>query len=381
MIDIKKEKIRESNYELLRIMSMFLIVLFHALSYSGFLYKATGPYRFLVYFIKELTLLHVNSFILVTGYFQCKGKMKLSKAVAINNATWFYKVLILLIFLYLGCFKTFPTNMEIVTTLLPIDFGTYWFIGCYIVLYLISPILNKVIDNSSKKELQTTILILMFILSGLCLITTDLFYSNNCGRSLATFILLYFIGAYLRLYPLDKNKLIKKIPKVKLKKYCIVIIIFLAFINCIFELVASKYLVQTRIITLIARMFDYIASSYSSPLIIIQTIAYFLFFSTLKIESKIINSIASCMIGIYLIHENKFVRDVLYKKVGITSIKIIDLKAIIYLFLLAIGIFLVCLIIEFIRKKIFGYFYELKASEKIRGNISKKVEENLNLKW
>ena len=90
-------KVRESNFELLRIISMFFIVVYHVLVHGQILEHATGSMELMTVFIEAFILVHVNSFILITGYFQCKSKMKLGKVLSLNNATWFYKVVIMLI--------------------------------------------------------------------------------------------------------------------------------------------------------------------------------------------------------------------------------------------------------------------------------------------
>ena len=95
-------KVRESNFELLRIISMFFIVVYHVLVHGQILEHATGSMELMTVFIEAFILVHVNSFILITGYFQCKSKMKLGKVLSLNNATWFYKVVIMLILIGFG---------------------------------------------------------------------------------------------------------------------------------------------------------------------------------------------------------------------------------------------------------------------------------------
>ena len=190
-------KLRESQFELMRIISMLFIVLYHILVHGKILEHATGSMSLFLVFIESLILVHVNSFVLVSGYFQCKGKLKLGKAIKINNMTWFYKVVMMLVLVATSLIAK-PDLLTRIHTYLPIDYGTYWFINSYLILYLISPILNKVISTSSKKSLQKAILILFIIISVLSTVTRDAFYNTLTGRSLCTFILLYFIGAYIR---------------------------------------------------------------------------------------------------------------------------------------------------------------------------------------
>lgn len=78
------EKIkRKSNIELLRIVSMFLIVSFHYVYKSGYVFDKLNYNSFIVktfYFFGELG---VNLFLLITGYFMVNGKFKFKKLLII----------------------------------------------------------------------------------------------------------------------------------------------------------------------------------------------------------------------------------------------------------------------------------------------------------
>ena len=171
-------KTRDSNFELMRIISMIFIILYHVLVHGALLDYASGSMKIVVVFLEALILVHVNSFILITGYFQCKSKMRLGKVLALNNMTWFYKVLIMVLFIAFGVIAV-PDIITLIQTLLPIDFGIYWFISSYLILYLISPILNKVINNSTKRDLQKIIIVLFIVVSLLSTLTRDVFFNTG----------------------------------------------------------------------------------------------------------------------------------------------------------------------------------------------------------
>lgn len=377
-----KESVRESNFELMRIVSMFLIVLFHTLAYSNFAAQATGGMKLLLTFIKALTLVHVNSFILISGYFQCKGKLKLGKVMTLVNATWFYKVVILLLCLGFGWLAVRPDNTEILRTLLPLDYGIYWFIGNYIVLYLISPILNIIINHTEKKQLRNVIAILFLIVSVLSLVTGDMFYNNNYGRSLTTFILLYFIGGYLRNYPIDKSYFFKPFTTQAKRTTYIMTIGICAIVGTLCYTVSCQLINLGSIASECGKILDYLASSYSSPIVLLQTVCYFLLFASFSFKKSWINKISGCMIGVYLIHENIYVRENLYNYLGLTKITEITPSCILILLGTALGIFLLATVIEFIRKKIFKLIYNTKLAKKNRQNYQNYVKElGIQVNW
>ncbi len=356
-------KIRNSNFELMRIVSMFLIVIWHIIIHGGVLENSHGTTHFVLSIILAICVVHVNSFILVTGYFQCKSRLKFSKLIQLNNSIWFYTVSIVLFFIVVK--KTDFSSIDLVKTFLPISYNDYWFLTDYLILYLISPILNTVINNIDEKKFKRIIVLLLFIDSILSTLTNSGFFSVNKGYSLYHFIFLYFVGAFLRNYPIKDWYIFKKISTKALQLLSIFIFFLMAFINIINQTACSELLNMHPIVAEVGTIFSNSFMSYNNPLVIIQTISFFIFFSTLNLNNKFINYISSATIGIYLIHDNNNVRNVLYKFLGFKggdySIMILG-----KILVCAILIFVSCLIIELIRKFIFKLIYNTKIAKKNR---------------
>lgn len=373
-------KVRESNFELLRIISMFFIVVYHVLVHGQILEHATGSMELMTVFIEAFILVHVNSFILITGYFQCKSKMKLGKVLSLNNATWFYKVVIMLILIGFGIIS--PDIISIIQTFLPIDFGIYWFISSYLILYLISPILNKVIDNSTKKDLQKIIIILFIVVSLLSTFTKDVFFNTITGRSLSTFILLYFIGAYIRLYPTNISYFMKPFT-LEAKRIIYIILFLFCVIFSTFCWLGYDYLGQFGSLSReISTILGYTHISYASPIVILQSIFYFLIFSTLSFKSRKVNFIAKHVLGIYLIHENIYIRTYLYDWLGFSNIESVTIRTLLYVVIISVAIFIISLIIEIVRQIIFKFIYNSKAAIINRKWYRKYFERlGLHIRW
>lgn len=374
-------KLRESQFELMRIISMLFIVLYHILVHGKILEHATGSMSLFLVFIESLILVHVNSFVLVSGYFQCKGKLKLGKAIKINNMTWFYKVVMMLVLVATSLIAK-PDLLTRIHTYLPIDYGTYWFINSYLILYLISPILNKVISTSSKKSLQKAILILFIIICVLSTVTRDAFYNTLTGRSLCTFILLYFIGAYIRIYPISDSYFMKPFSNDAKRLIYFSIYLFAAIMSTFCWLGYIYLQPLGTFANEIGSILDFNHTSYVSPIIIIQTLGYFLFFSTFNFKNKFINKISSSTLGVYLISENIFLREMIYDKIGLTKITNITISLILEILIATIVIFIICTLIETLREKIFRLIYNSKIAKKNRvfyQNYFKKL--GLNIEW
>lgn len=376
-----KVLIRESNYELMRIISMFFIVIYHILLHGKIFEHSSNSMSLLVGLIEAIILVHVNSFILLTGYFQCKSKMKLGRVISIINETWFYKVIVMLVMFLLG-YIYLPSKIELLHTLSPIDYGIYWYIDCYIVLYLISPILNKIINNSNQKQLKSIILTLFIIISILSTITKDVFFNSNAGRSVSTFVLLYLIGGYLRNYPLGESYHLKQFTLSAKKVIYISLFFICVTLSFLFNIAYGQFIKLGPLTSEIGTILGYFHISFASPIVIIQTVFYFLFFGTLTIKSKFINKVASASLGVYLISENIYIREFLYEKIKLTKVQIVTPKLLLYVFLLGIIIYIICTIIEILRKKIFTFIYNTKLAKKNRKFYQEYVKRlGININW
>lgn len=366
-------KERNSNFEMLRIISMFFIVLYHVILHGNIIGNVVNPNLKIIFeFIMLITLVHVDSYVLVTGYFQSKSSFKQSKLLSILIQCLFYRVLIVFL-LYIFKIRTF-SNLEIFYAIFPLNLNEYWFIGNYLILYCLSPYINKFIDNITKQEYQKTLLILTIIFSVIPYLTGNIAV-NNSGFTLYNFIYLYLIGAYIRRYPLEDSYFLKRFSKQLLKIMYILIFIFCVVINYCISATAKTMLYTNSVLSVIATWCITMTKAYSNPFIIVQTIAYFAYFKTLNIKSKFINIISSLTLGVYLIHDNNYIRDILYKWTKIDIPGISSGKFIFYAIGIAICIFVICLFIELIRKIIFNTIKRLKISKIIRNKYYNTIKD------
>ena len=359
-------KTRNSNYELMRIISMFLIVLYHVIFHGKVKENCTSlGVKEIFTFIEMLTIVHVNSFVLVSGYFQSTSTWKQSKLWKLIIPIIFYSILILVLVLAFGVVP-FDKN-GIIKELFPLEliWGSYWFMKYYIALYCLSPFINQGIKNFSKQQFQRLLVILTLLFSILPFLTGQKAFDNT-GYSLYQFIYLYLIGAYLRKYPIENSYLGRKFSNSFLQ---------IIFIGTAFLSLLANYILAKASFSLLGvnATLDYFAMNiykarewYSNPFILIQSISYFCFFKTLNINSKIINKLGSLTIGIYLIHDNHFIRDYLYYWTKINRENIGSYQFILYVIGIAILIYIVSSIIEWIRQLIFHFIGNRKISKKIR---------------
>ena len=172
-------RIRQSNLEFMRIISMLFIVIYHFMIETGanILGNTNGITKDILLFISLLIIVHVNSFILVTGYFQYNKEFHIKRLIYLLIETYTYKAVIATVFLIF--WKSKITTINLLSALSPLELGNYWFVKQYILLYILSPYINIIIEKLNKKAHLKLIIILFVCLSIIPTITNQRLFVNN----------------------------------------------------------------------------------------------------------------------------------------------------------------------------------------------------------
>ena len=143
--------------------------------------------------------LGVDIFFILSGYFMVSGKFRLKKFLKLNFAAMFYSVLALLLVIFVWHGK--QDINAVFKAVFPAYLNNYWFIAIYAVIYVLSPFFNKLINQLDKKHF-TAMTVIMFI--WVCVIPAVSFRMKITllWNWFLTGIYCYFIGAYLRKYPI-----------------------------------------------------------------------------------------------------------------------------------------------------------------------------------
>lgn len=366
-------KERNSNFELMRIISMLFIILYHIIIHGQVVELCTNDFlRTLFKIIEIATLVHVNSFILLTGYFQSTCRFKQSKVWKIINASLFYRIIIVIVLTTMGIITL--DKLSIFKNFFPLEIYHNWFIKYYIILYCMSPLLNASINHMNRKTFKRTIIVLFFLFCLFPTLTGCQTFENN-GYTLYHFIYLYLIGAYLRKFSVFKSSVLKD-KSVCRQRFILTIIIALCIgINFIIYKFALNYVGNNNFIRELCSSISLFHLYYNNPLVLLQSVCYFLLFSTFNIKSKLINIISSLTIGIYLIHDNTYIRTNIYTWLGINTTPVTSIVFLVRYLLITFIIFISCAIIEYIRQKLFSFIYNLKFSKVIRNRYYYLLEK------
>ena len=183
---------RSSNIELLRIASMFMIILFHFSVHGA--WPESGPLASDVA-VEMLSFggkLGVNCFVLITGYFMVRSQLKLASLLRVLLETWFYSFVILFIFLLVD--PSLITEAKLRKAVLPVVSGEYWFITCYLALMVASPLLNLAWRHLSPAARSRVMAVGFVMLSLLPTVSTF----NPIGSDLVWFFYIYLLGGWVR---------------------------------------------------------------------------------------------------------------------------------------------------------------------------------------
>lgn len=182
-----------------------------------------------------------------------------------------------------------------ILSLFPIIFNEYWFITAYVLLYIFSPYINKLIKSLSKLEYQKLLLLLLLTYSIIPTVF-GIFYNNtetllHYSRFIWA-IIVYMIGGYIKSYGI-------KIYDTKLRSLGIAIISFLIMILGIIVIYRYgdffKKIGTTEV--------SYFWTPNTIPMVILSISIFELF---LKIDigyNNIINKLASTTLGVYILHD------------------------------------------------------------------------------
>ena len=146
---------RESNMELLRIVTMLLVMIVHAdfralgcPSISDF---DNDTFRTIMRFVVEsLSIICVNTFVLLSGWFGIRFRFE----------RLFEFLFQIFFFLLIGlgiAILTVPEqaiSIRGAANLFLLGEWDYWFVKCYLMMYIFAPLMNSFVEHSTEKQFR-----------------------------------------------------------------------------------------------------------------------------------------------------------------------------------------------------------------------------------
>lgn len=280
-----QDKTRQSGIELLRLTAMLMVLLLHAdfLTFGDPTAEDihSDPISTIGrIFAEHLGIVAVDLYILISGWFGIHPKTK--SIVNLLLQVFTYSALGLLVFIL---FDSAPVTSDMIFDVCVIG-KPYWFIVCYLLLYILSPVLNSFVEHS-KPGTVTAVLISYFsfeILYGF------IFEKGGfaSGYSTISFIGIYLLARHLRV---NGSRILQLSKAACVSGY--------VFISMIMTLIVSAELYFIGHVST-----GEFLIGYNNPLVIMSSLYLFLAFRKLDFRNHIVNYFSSSALAVYLIHIN-----------------------------------------------------------------------------
>lgn len=349
-------KKRNMNIELVRIISMIMIISAHGM-YKGNLLgslSVTTPNNVIAWIMECIGVNGLNLFMLITGYLLAKSSFKTGRLLEIVAQVMFYSVGMWLVLMIFG--KRYSTY-EVLRCLFPIHNNVYWFCTAYVILYLLSPVIVTGVRKMTQGQLKLTIGGLLLFECVFKTVFPIRFLEDEMGYDVIWFLIMFLIAAYIRLYGLP---FLEKPGRA-----------YIIHLICV-ALMFVEQLALTKINAATGRFESLIGVSVEHNHIFLLVSSVALFMAIINapqiqgVWAKIVGFFAPLSFGVYLFHEHGFVRYEWPMWIGLD--KLSDKNAVIFVLGVlgtSVLVYLAGSIVDYIRKLLFDLVKKAFAGSKV----------------
>jgi len=290
--------VRKSGVELLRILAACAVIVLHYNGMGKALISSSSLSHELLVLLECICVCAVNLFIMISGYFLCKS----------DKRTWDKPVYLLIllsiivVISYISGACIGGGKVDILTAIHSMIPPKNYFVLLYVTLYILSPFINLVLNNLSRRG-RTVFLIVLVTLFAIYTTLIDSYqimikgqpmgvstvgaWGQQHGYTIVGFVLSYVIGAWLRLNEVGKNTTKRKL-----------LLLLVITVLCLYGWFKVEELFLLKNVSLI----EYNALSYTNPLVLLLTALLMVLFTNVNINSKLINSLAKATFVCYILH-------------------------------------------------------------------------------
>ena len=293
-----------ANLELLRIVSMLLIVVLHFLGKGGWLTELTESslprMGYVAWGMEALAIGSLNVYMLLSGYFLIEGSFKVKRLLQLFLQVLFYSIAIGVIAAAFGYLPEEGFSIYYLATLcLPVSTGHYWFMTAYFLMYLFMPLMVQGIKRLTKKQFQIVLALLIFVVCIVKSVVPIKLSTDMQGYDCIWYMCVFLTAAYIRLYGIP---LLKSAGRS--------LLVYLASGAGIFTLAFALrflYLRTGKLSNILT-----VSYNYNHILTLLASVAFFCLFCHVKIKqgafSRFVCRIAPYTLGVYLWHEHIAIR-------------------------------------------------------------------------
>ena len=337
---------RQANIELLRVVSMLAVIAMHFLGVGGVMTSSSGVWFVVASTFYSLAIAATSCYVLIGGYFLATSKFRTGRIFRLLLEFFTYTFGIYLLFglaVYLKNGDNIFSLHEFLTFyLFPIVHEENWFVTCYILMLLLAPFYNILLQNLTKKQHLLLIVLTVFLFS---VVPTVIWHAagqflQSGGYSFVWFSVLYFVAAYFRLYGVPEH----------LKSWVLGLVYFSA--SAVTAALVNHEFLYPSVLTEEKNGY-YFFFNYNFFTVFIASVAMFLLFHRVTIRSaktgRLINRIASYSFAVFLIHTHPSITGALWKGIVHTERYVDSPLMLVGLLIIPPVIYALCMVVEQLR--------------------------------
>lgn len=343
----REPKSRMIGIDLLKVLSIIFIILHHVSKCGGFFESSSGFERFVFSIANGLFMPSVNVFVFASAYLIIKkGRWSIKNLIKIYAQAVFYTLLAYTLICLMN-YEQFSIS-KLLKSFSPISHVVYWFVKAYLIMYILSPLLLKIVNNLNKKEYTITLITIIVALLYSRINNYFEIFPTESGFNAIWFCVIFLFAGYQVKFGFHLKKI---------------------WWICIFAI--STLIIICKIYCSIAIKVDY-----TYMYVFIQSISIFNILYDINIKNRFVQKclsyLATCTFGIYLLHDGAYIQPYLYANVFKTHQYLNSRFMICYFALFCATIFICGVIVETLRKLFVKYINKFIVL------ISSKKKMNIN---
>ena len=195
---------RESNFELLRIVSMLLLIAHHFCVHSGIL-NTDSSNKIITFIFLPVGKICFVAFIAISMWFLVDKSFKATRWLKTWCEVFFYSVTFCLISLIINKPNSFfGVIHSLGSSFFPIAGNSHGFASSYLLFYLLFPFISKLMSITNKKQHIILLGIVFYAQIFEQILNKITFYSQPIFSELLLFVFCYLLMFCLKKYPIKK---------------------------------------------------------------------------------------------------------------------------------------------------------------------------------
>lgn len=325
---------------------MLAVIAMHFLGVGGVMTASTGPWFLLCSMFYAFAIVATSCYVLIGGYFLSTSKFRTGRIYRLLLEFFTYTFGIYLLFglvVYLKNGVNLFSLREFATFyLFPIAHEENWFVTSYILMLLLAPFFNVMLQHLTKTQHKLLIggMVLLFSVIPSVLWHASSQFLQNGGYTFVWFSTLYFVAAYFRLYGFPEH--------IRSYVYAGVYV----FGSAVTALLVNHEFRHPGVLTEEKNSY-YFFFNYNFITVFVASVAFFALFHFVTIKSaklgRTINKIAGYSFAVFLIHTHPAITGALWKGVVHTERFVNSPLVIVGLLVLPPIIYALCSLVEQLR--------------------------------